>query len=84
LQARYRAGSFEVDNTKEWFYDYAKEFFEFGRSKYMDQVDATAWLVIGMDKLVSAPTNHEIYEQEYNQHLMEVGGNQGQNAYTGY
>jgi hypothetical protein len=84
LQARYRAGTFEVDNTKEWYFEYSKEFFEFGKSKYMDQVDATAWLCIGMDKLIDAPTAREQYEEEYARHLEETGLNQGQSLYTGY
>jgi predicted phage terminase large subunit-like protein len=84
MQSRYRAGTLEVDHSKEWFYEYSKEMYEFPRGKYMDQVDATAWVCIGLDKLVNAPTPHELFEEEYNRIQDQTLAFGGRNAYTGY
>jgi predicted phage terminase large subunit-like protein len=84
LQARYRSGTIEFDSTKDWYYELAKELFDFPKGKYMDQVDALSWACIGTDKLISAPTHQELYEEEYSRHMEEVGLNQGQSKFTGY
>jgi predicted phage terminase large subunit-like protein len=84
MQSRYRAGTLEIDSTKEWYYEYSKELFEFPRGKYKDQVDATAWICIGLDKLVNAPTPHEIFEDEYNRMQEQTMSFDNRNTYTGY
>jgi predicted phage terminase large subunit-like protein len=84
MQSRYRAGTLEIDHSKEWFYEYSKEMYEFPRGKYMDQVDATAWVCIGLDKLVNAPTPHELFEEEYTRMQDQTIMFSGRNEYTGY
>jgi predicted phage terminase large subunit-like protein len=84
MQSRYRAGTLEIDSTKEWYYEYSKELYEFPRGKYKDQVDATAWICIGLDKLVNAPTPHEIFEDEYNRMQEQTMSFDNRNTYTGY
>ena len=85
IQARIRAGAVKFDKQKEWFMDFEEEAIIFPRSKHDDQVDALAYLGLILDKLMEAPTSHEIEEDQYLEELEESGINeQGRNERTGY
>ena len=63
LQARMRAGMVEFDREAEWFPTLQEEMLQFPRGAYMDQVDALAWIALGLDKLFEAPTKKEFEER---------------------
>jgi len=65
LQARMRAGMVEFDQDAEWFPSFQNELLTFPRGKYMDQVDAAAWVALGLDKIIDVPTSAEREQDEY-------------------
>lgn len=69
LQARMRAGMVEFDMDSEWYPDFHTELLQFPRGKYMDQVDAAAWIALGLDQIIEARTPEEIGQQEYEEEL---------------
>lgn len=50
LQARMRAGMVEFDEEADWYPEMLQELLHFPRGKYMDQVDALAWIALGLIK----------------------------------
>lgn len=64
LQARMRANAVEFDKDAQWFPDLQTEMLQFPRGAYKDQVDALAWIAVGLDKVTEALTNQEIAELE--------------------
>lgn len=86
LQARVRAGMVEWDMESHWFPQCQQELTQFPRSKYMDQVDALAWLAVGLDKITEAPTKAEYIDEMYEKEMEDTYGsiNLGVNQYTGY
>lgn len=86
LQARMRAGMFEFDKEADWFPDYYTEFLQFPRGAFKDQVDATAWIPLGLDHINEAATKSEIEEELYNKELEEAYDSTffGASAVTGY
>jgi len=86
LQARMRQGKVEFDTEADWFSTMQLEFLQFPRGKFMDQVDATAWIALGLDKMYVAPTAKDLLEEEY---LNEIEDNEdymmlGASSITGY
>lgn len=86
LQARMRAGMVEFDTEAEWFPDFQQEFIQFPKGAYMDQVDAAAWIPLGLDLITEAPTKADLLEEEYEQELEETYDfyGFGRNSITGY
>ena len=86
LQARMRAGMCEFDTDAGWFPEFQQELLTFPRGKYMDQVDAAAWIALGLESIYDAPTKSELeqqlYEEEYEE-TYDVYGI-GRNSITGY
>ena len=66
LQARMRAGRVEFDKDTDWFSTLQNEMLQFPRGAYMDQVDALAWIALGIDKFFDTPTHDEMDEMAYN------------------
>jgi hypothetical protein len=60
-----RAGMVEFDHDAEWFPNFQHELLTFPRGKYMDQVDAAAWIALGLDKITDVPTTVEWEQDEY-------------------
>lgn len=86
LQARMRAGMVEFDTEADWFPDFQQELLQFPRGAYMDQVDAAAWIALGLDSITEAPTKVELDEEMYYDEY-EASYNmfeQGRNSITGY
>ena len=83
LQARLRQGGVRFDKEASWYYDYEEEMVRFPKDKHDDQVDATAWLGLVLDKIqdVEDVTPEDEEEEEeyasYQQHT-------GRSACTGY
>lgn len=85
MQARMRAGAVKFDKQAEWYQTYEDELMRFPRDKHDDQVDATAYLGLMIDKIIDAPTKEEIEDEEYERDKNEGGLNeQGRNLTTGY
>ncbi len=86
LQARMRAGMVEFDTGASWFPEFQQELLQFPRGKYMDQVDAAAWIALGLESISEAPTKKEfedeLYEDELEQTFDLFG--YGQSSITGY
>lgn len=86
LQARMRAGAVEFDTEAEWFPQLQQEMLQFPRGAYMDQVDSLAWIALGLDQIVEAPTQAELDDEEYYMDMEETTdfGSMGANSWTGY
>lgn len=85
IQARTRAGAVKVDKRQDWFLDFEEELTLFPRGKNDDQVDAFAYLGLILDKLIEAPSQIELDEDEYKQQLEESDlAEQGRSEVTGY
>jgi predicted phage terminase large subunit-like protein len=86
LQSRMRQGKVEFDFQADWFPVFQQEFLQFPRGAYMDQVDATAWIALGLDKLYDAPSRKEMdwasFEEE-EERTSDSGWMQA-NSITGY
>lgn len=86
LQARMRAGAVEFDKNAEWYPDLQQEMLTFPRGAYMDQVDALAWIAVGLDSIIDAATSEEIADEEYERELEETSDYfaMGASSWTGY
>lgn len=85
IQARMRAGAVKFDKEADWYIHLEEEMCRFPRDKHDDQVDAMAYLGLILDRMVEAPTNREILEEEFEEELYETGlAFEGINQYTGY
>ena len=86
LQARMRAGMVEFDIEADWFATLQTEMLHFPRGKYMDQVDALAWIALGLDRLYEVNTREELEEQLYQQEIEDTYDmfSLGASSITGY
>lgn len=85
IQARMRAGGVKFDKDADWYQTYEDELMVFPRSRHDDQVDATSYLGLMVDKFIEAPTKEELEEEEYLHELEESGlHEQGRSVITGY
>lgn len=85
IQARVRARTVKFDKGSEWFPTFESELLKFPRDRHDDQVDTFAYLGLMLDKIVEAPTQEEIDEEEYLDELRESEyGQSGRSSWTGY
>lgn len=87
LQAILRAGGMFFDKSKSWYTDLEHELLTFPSGKYMDQVDALAWIPLGLQKIRNAPTRRELDDELYETEYAETSfgyDTGGRSAYTGY
>lgn len=85
IQGRVRARTVKVDKEADWFPIFEDELTKFPRTRNDDQVDAFAYLGLLLDKMIEAPTNQELEEEEYLDELRESGvSDYGRNRFTGY
>lgn len=84
IQYRHRARMIQYDMEAEWFPGLQQEMMHFPRGKYMDQVDALAWIGQILDKMQETPTWGDIDEYEYQREYNATMPGQGRNQYTGY
>jgi phage terminase large subunit-like protein len=78
-----RAGGIRFNMDASWYPILEDEMARFPKDRHDDQVDALSWIGLVLDKLVDAPTQEEIEEDEYNEMLSEAEPT-GRNSYTGY
>lgn len=85
IRARMRAGGVKFDKSADWYSVLEDECMSFPRARHDDQVDALSYLGLIIDKIIEAPTQEEIEQEQYQQELDETGdiGN-GRSAITGY
>jgi len=83
IQQRMRAGYVEFDTHAPWFESFQMELLQFPRSTFVDQVDAFAWIGLGLNKIIEAKTYQQILDEEYEDEFKEAGYH-GQNPVTGY
>lgn len=85
IQARMRARAVKFDKSADWYQMFEDECVRFPRDKHDDQVDAFAYLGLILDKMVEAPTEAEIKEEEYADELESSGFYEsGRSLTTGY
>jgi len=84
IRSRMRAGGFEVDNTAEWYRDFEDEILRFPKGKHDDQVDAISWIGLVLDKLIEAPTNQELADEEWEAEFADEVFGWGRSPHTGY
>jgi predicted phage terminase large subunit-like protein len=82
IQARIRAGGIKFDKTSSWYSDLEDEFVRFPKARHDDTVDALSWLGITFDKVLTAPTQEEDEEEEYQ--MMTKNLNNGRSLVCGY
>lgn len=93
IQGRMRQGTVKVDHDAEWFPAFQEELLRFNRGAYNDQVDALAWIGVGLNEMQESPSEDELeelaWEEEYeHSQLFDYGsahsGPGGVSKYTGY
>jgi predicted phage terminase large subunit-like protein len=85
IQARMRAKGITFDKDADWYPQFENECLTFPRGKHDDQVDAFAYLGMMLDKMVEAPTQEELEDDEYYDELYaEQSNGSSRSRYTGY
>lgn len=85
IQARMRAKGIKFDKEADWYADFEEELMRFPRAKHDDQVDTFAYLGLMLDKLIEAPTQKEMDEDEYLEEMRQSDmEDAGRNSFTGY
>jgi len=83
FQYRMRAGNVRFDKQASWYDEYEEELTFFPRYPYKDQVDASAWLGDLVAEELTAETDNELEEYEY-QRMVEDDWEFGRDSVTGY
>lgn len=65
IQGRIRVGGMKIDSKAYWYPDFELEVLRFPKGQYVDQVDALAWIGLGLNKMVAAYTDAEVKEMQY-------------------
>ena len=85
MQARVRAKTVRFDKGSDWYQLFEDEVCTFPRAVHDDQVDAFAYLGMLLDKVIEAPTQSEIEEEEYLDELRDSEyGESGRSLTCGY
>jgi predicted phage terminase large subunit-like protein len=85
IQARMRAKGIKFDKESDWYGEFEEELLRFPRAKHDDQVDTFAYLGLMLDKLIEAPTQVEMDEEEYMEEMRKSDlEDTGRNNFTGY
>lgn len=85
IQARCRSGAVKVDKSADWYDAFEQELIRFPRDRHDDQVDAFAHLGYVLDKMVEAPTEKEVVDNQYKEEYEKSGlYEQGRDSITGY
>lgn len=85
IQARIRARGVRFAKEEDWYPLLEEELIKFPRARHDDQVDALAYMGLLLDRLIEAPTDKEVEEEEYEIELAGSGyTEQGRSKVTGY
>jgi len=69
IQGRMRQGTVKVDTDADWFPAFQEELLRFNRGAYNDQVDALAWIGVGLNEMQESPTEDELDELAFEEEL---------------
>lgn len=83
IQARMRARAVKFRKDASWFADFEDECLQFPRGNHDDQVDALAWMGLGLAKMVTPIGDEEELDLEYAQARREAT-TMGRSMTTGY
>lgn len=85
IQARMRAKTCKFDKAADWYPAFEDELLKFPRGIKDDQVDAWAYMGTLLDKMIEAPTQEDIEEEEFLNEFRASGLSvSGRSAITGY
>jgi len=59
IQARIRAKAVKFNKNAGWFADFEQELIQFPRGSHDDQVDALAWIGLGLSRMTTPLTTAE-------------------------
>lgn len=65
IQARMRSHAVRFDKRNAWFADLETELLQFPRGRHDDQVDAMAWLGLGLAAMIAPETDKDFENTEY-------------------
>jgi len=83
IQARIRARAVKFHKNASWFPDFEQELIQFPRGTHDDQVDALAWIGLGLSRMTTPLTVAENEEFEFEREKRETV-TLGRSATTGY
>ena len=86
IQGRMRQGGVHFDKESEWFPSFEQELLRFDRGQYDDQVDSIAWLGLVLNQMITAPTEEEQQEIDWEEEFNDTMGSLhiGRSQITGY
>jgi predicted phage terminase large subunit-like protein len=84
MQGRVRAHTVKFDKSRDWYPEFEDEICSFPRGKHDDQLDAFAWLGMLLDRVLEAPTQQELADEEYYDGFARNNEPRGRSRYTGY
>lgn len=84
IQARMRAAGVRFNKDALWYPAFEQELLQFPKGQYKDQVDALAWLGIGINELSYGPTTKEVEQDAYTFMTEQSEFFIGRDAVTGY
>lgn len=85
IQARMRAGGVRFLKDSDWYPDFEEQALQFPRAKHDDMIDAFAYLGLMLDRVIEAPTEQELEDEEYEEEFgEELEAASGRSTLTGY
>lgn len=85
IQARIRARGVRFAKEEDWYPLFEEELIKFPRARHDDQVDALAYMGLLLDKMIEAPTDKEVEDEEYElEYAATRATADGRSAVTGY
>ena len=86
IVGRVRMNGVRFFKDAEWYPLFETELCQFPRGQYDDQVDAFALIGLGLMKLIAAPTEQEIEDEDYEEDKKRSGSfyTEGRSSITGY
>ena len=86
IQARMRAGAVRFDKDSDWYQSFEDELLRFPRDRHDDQVDASAYLGLMLDKMWETPSEKEDEDEEYRLMVRKLQSDDmvGRSPITGY
>jgi predicted phage terminase large subunit-like protein len=84
IQARMRSRAVRFNHDSDWYAEFEQELLQFPRGRHDDQVDAFAWLGIGLASMVLPETAEDAEEREWKQARQEAIRFVGVSSVTGY
>jgi len=85
IRGRMRVGGVKFAKKMHWYPDFEQELLEFDRGKHDDQVDMMSLFGMYLDKLMTAPTQRQIQDIEYDDEFKDsLNWDLGRSEIAGY